>query len=285
MPEAIPPKVIGRLRGFSGSQIEICRHEGVSFVRKYVADPARLMAEVGKLEGLRVPNGLLFCAPQVGSAGAGYYDMEYIRGRTLEEHLQTCPVAEVVEWAERCGQIVVAFTNRAVWQRPEDSASLLKDMLCATIDLGIYPRLRELEAALPAWLPGTFSHGDLTLDNMLVTPDGELYLIDPGQQQVETYQWDIAKLLQSCYADWWQIRGIHDDRSHRLRLFARALLEKLPAHDLALSALFLGLVLLRIVKYAKTAEQKDTLVQRACVMFDQYLGERPLFSMEDTRWT
>jgi len=289
---ATESQVVGELRGFSGSLIEIRRRCGMTVVRKCVTNPGKLRAEMRKLSILRNQGrgSGLFRAPEAWTChdDPGCYEIHYIRAVTLEEHLQTCTVPEVQKWAWRCGDIVEFFRSVHLHRGSKDGQTdYLLSVVAHSPVPQVYPRheqlVREIQTASSD--DPTTNHGDLTLDNIMVTPDGELYLIDPLLNRVETYQWDVAKLLQSAYADWWEIRGVREDRSHRLRLFCRELLDRLSGHDLRRSALFLGVVLLRILKYAPQACQREALTARACVMFDQHLGVRSLFGMEDGRWT
>jgi len=276
--------VVGLLRGFSGSSIDIVRDEGITFVRKFVKDKQRLAAEIMKMHRLQSLSGPLFDAPTIWTEAEGYYELEYIRGVTLEERLQTCSMVEVEEWAVRCADIVLQLRCQpgTVSQDEFDCLSFYLHLRACQ-----YPFLKEVLAFAELLnTSSSFSHGDLTLDNILVTPDDELFLVDPSSHKFDTFQWDVAKLLQSCYTDWWEIRGAPVDRSRRLRLFCKLLVSQfLPGVDLRTSAFYLAVALLRIVPYARSASQKSTLLSKAFVMLDQCLGRRNLFSMEESRWT
>jgi thiamine kinase-like enzyme len=56
-------------------------------------------------------------------------------------------------------------------------------------------------------LPGSFNHGDLTLENVLVEDSGEMVLIDPNFEQGLFQSWllDYGKLLQSVHADYHRV--------------------------------------------------------------------------------
>jgi thiamine kinase-like enzyme len=53
-------------------------------------------------------------------------------------------------------------------------------------------------------LPGSFAHGDLTLENVLVEDSGEMVLIDPNYAPDLFQSWllDFGKLLQSTHSDY-----------------------------------------------------------------------------------
>ena len=56
-------------------------------------------------------------------------------------------------------------------------------------------------------LPGSFAHGDLTLENVLVRNNGEMVLIDPNFAPGLFQSWvlDYGKLLQSTHSDYHRI--------------------------------------------------------------------------------
>jgi len=274
-------KVVGSLRGFSGTRIEICRDEGITFVRKFARGERQLDGQVSKIRRLQSLSGRLFDVPTIWRSTPEYYELEYLRSVTLEERLQACSIEDVDRWAARCADIVRQL-------RCEPSVLTLSEgdylsQYLRQLD-GQYPHYSEIMDAVELLdTTPSFSHGDLTLDNILITPDNELFLIDPSMHRFDTYQWDVAKLLQSCYAKWWEIRGASGNRSRRLGLFCKLLLAQLLSDvDLRTSALYLAIVLLRIVPYAN-GQQKIVLTSRACAMLDQYLGKRSLFTLEENR--
>lgn len=66
---------------------------------------------------------------------------------------------------------------------------------------------RAFELASRYDLPGSFNHGDLTLENVLVRNDGEMVLIDPNYSRELFQSWvlDYGKLLQSVHSDYHRV--------------------------------------------------------------------------------
>jgi len=263
--------------------LRICRDDGITFVRKFISNPERLSAEVAKMKRLQSLSGRLFDVPTIWQCASTYYELEYLRGITLEERLQVCPISEVEKWAKRCADIVRQLRCEPSVLSVSESSFLLRYLERVAERYPRYGKLLERIDSLDT--SPSFSHGDLTLDNILVTQDDEVFLIDPSCHEFDTYQWDIAKLMQSCYCDWWEMRGARENRSRRLAIFCRFLLsEFLFDADLQTTALYLAVVLLRIMRYASNAGQRQSLESRAFVMLDQYLGVRLPFTMEESRW-
>jgi thiamine kinase-like enzyme len=70
------------------------------------------------------------------------------------------------------------------------------------------PRMREgLELASCYSLAPSFNHGDLTLENVLIRPNGEMVLIDPNYSQglFQSAILDYGKLLQSVHSDYHRV--------------------------------------------------------------------------------
>ena len=288
MAASSPSEVMGLLRGFSGSAIELRRSAGETRVRKYARTAVRMERELAKLERLQaisydkaVP---LFRVPAllaVHRQEPAYYEMAYIRGFTLEEQVQSCPVHEIEKWAERLVDIH-EYVQQVPYAPKEEEGVFLRsylDHLPAS-----YPHRAQVMTALErVATASSFSHGDLTLDNILIGPYRQVHLIDPLYHGFDCRYWDLAKLFQSCYLDWWRVRGITTDRHQRLRLLARFLVRSLDRRgytDWATVALYLAVVLLRIVPYAPQEAQKRELLEQARGLLDQFIHLRPLFVEE-----
>ena len=292
MAEAVERRV-GTLKGFSGSCLSIIRDDH-TFVRKHVDNREKMVGEIAKLHHLSdlCNDGYgAFDVPVVWDEADESYDLEYIRGFTVEEYLQTCTVDELNDMARKFALIVTLMASQD--QEATTAARDLYLIQCLKEVDGLYDvHAVGSKIASSVFSKDTFCHGDLTLDNAIVGTDGMVYLIDPLINQHETYMWDVAKVLQSFYADWYQIRTAEigaaksNQRSQRLRMFARAFLNNLPPYiDLEVTALYLAVVLLRIVKHAPLPDQREVLRDRACVMLSQFMGEREPFNMEDATWT
>jgi hypothetical protein len=111
-------------------------------------------------------------------------------------------------------------------------------------------------------VPHSYCCGDLTLENVLMTPHGELYLIDFLDSFYNSWMMDVAKLLQDLELQW-SYRHLPADANRDVRLFIakealKACVLGLPngsAHWYTIHQLLL-LNTLRIVPYS--AEQPGT---------------------------
>jgi thiamine kinase-like enzyme len=75
------------------------------------------------------------------------------------------------------------------------------EIVCRTFDF-----LDEIEP-----LPSSFSHGDLTLENIIVENNGGIVLIDPNFKKnlFQSYVLDLGKLLQSVHSDYHRLFNSH----------------------------------------------------------------------------
>ena len=83
-----------------------------------------------------------------------------------------------------------------------------------------------------SFVPRSSCHGDLTLENIIVTTNNELYLIDFLDSFYDSWMIDIAKLLQDLELKW-SYRFSEDDSNREIRLLIakEALLNRIRVMD------------------------------------------------------
>lgn len=147
--------------------------------------------EVGLVDGLVLPYVELVTPTS--------YRIEYVAGYSATMLTSTQDLQRLVNLIEHWRK--QPASNTASW----DSYLLrLEDHVRVS-------NSREMEAALGLVsrynLPGSFNHGDLTLENVLVRDDGEMVLIDPNYSDGLFQSWvlDYGKLLQSTHSDYHRV--------------------------------------------------------------------------------
>ncbi len=277
------------MNGFSGSRLQVYTCENHPYgsyrvVRKEIAaDSAearvKLVVEIEKTEILRKyaePN--LYRVPCILNRNSTWYDRTFIIGATLEDHLLGKSAKEVESWAHRIQQVLVHWRTLPLPARHEPQVFVryldaLWDKAVRTMSPGkLMNQYRELVHQLRSQLypipAAGFCHGDLALDNLLVDPDGQLWIIDPLYNVYETSFWDIGKLLQSTMANWMALRqGRLEDPPASLQNWADALLNE----DRKTGLFFALVVLLRIVRHAPGPDQKEALMKRIIQVGEDYL--------------
>jgi len=195
-------------KGHGPSRISIVSFEGSKAIRKTFPTNEfdRLTKEVFKLRTLGAIGETCgrFKVPHVLSVAGSYYILEYIDTVPL-------PRENVVK---NIHNILTAIANVSCQNNSSTNGSTGKDLWQVMLLIfrtaksndaeyfDIVERLQE-----PNQLSLGYSHGDLTLDNILCDRAGCWYLVDPSWSQVESPIWDVGKILQSTAANWDQIKS------------------------------------------------------------------------------
>ncbi|MEJ1967565.1 MAG: hypothetical protein WDN03_02855 [Rhizomicrobium sp.] len=260
-----PARAIQALGGHSGAALILCEEAGRSVVRKTAAAPAanlRLRQQAIK-QRLLAAQGFAFPAVRriaADDTGRAFFEMDYVPARTL---------AEVVTGAVPCSRdaimdavagLVRAFAALSASAIP---AAAFRDKIesiaaAAPGNLAVAGIARDLLARDWSDIPRSPDHGDLTLENILLTPDQSVVFIDCDVAWTSSWWLDLAKLFQDLEGHWC-LRAVASpsiDALERLRLFAsdfRRLAHELdPALPPRLAQLA-ALHLLRTLPYAKDA--------------------------------
>lgn len=224
------------------------RDDQITFVRKHGQNDRNL-------ERLTALRSLGLSVPQVLYQGSDHYDMEYIRHTDMANWLSHNPIDGFVVWItdviERFAAVSEDRDYLPVYNAKlgQDSLKPLLSMLPFTTD--------QLIAKLPRYLPCGQYHGDLTMDNCLHGTDGRFYLIDPLTTDYDGWVFDLAKLMQDLDCGWF-IRDKNVMLHGKLWAIRSAIVSKYPvANDPNL----LILMLLRVLPYAKTTEDRGFLIK------------------------
>jgi aminoglycoside phosphotransferase len=235
-------------------------------VRKTSATPAanaRLLAQAEKqrrlfMLGLPFPRVL---ATRLDGAGRAQFDMQYLPGRSIAD--------AVVQAGAFYPDTVLKSVERMMWLfAPYAGAALPAHLFhdkIETIAKSGNKAVRIAAARLAAcdWrgVPQSPCHGDLTLENMLITTARTVAFIDCDEAWVSSYWLDFGKLFQDIDGHWCLRRLYEDEASTAQRINAIQKLEPLArgfralaaASDAALPARLpqlAALGLLRAVPYA-----------------------------------
>lgn len=187
--------------------------------------------------------------------------MEYIRGKTLSEHLRDINDNEI-------SSIVNKLTFSLKYSSNEANR-FVQRIFIAKIN-SLRPKINSplaLEAlnflANYDWKNFQQSpcHGDFTTENIIVRDD-EFYFIDFLDSFYDSFILDFADLLQDVQILWhYRFEDLDVVTKHNLKLFGELLLEKITAHNIALRDLYCALLLklIRIYPYVKDSMTADFL--------------------------
>lgn len=213
-PEAADDSAFARpLKGHSGAEVLLLGKWGVHVVRKTAASPgvnARLLGQSEKqrrlsLCGVAFPRVL---TEGLDEDGRAFFEMEYVPARTVAQMVcEAMPFdeAEVLRALRRLfsllsltageGLPAALFHAKIAQIAGSDHASLRGR---APAMAALAGRLHEL-----CWegIPQSLDHGDLTLENMLVSQRGIVF-IDCDACFASSYWLDAAKLFQDVAGHW-----------------------------------------------------------------------------------
>ena len=105
--------------------------------------------------------------PKVLSKENGYFDMEYVTGRSFDEYFSVCSLDDIdFVFDSLCGYFDGLISNSKYYQ-PEVSKKRLLDkidsLMTHTHHLGDLYHIRQCVRTISMKIPQTFCHGDLTL--------------------------------------------------------------------------------------------------------------------------
>lgn len=261
---------IKNLSGHSGCNIGLYFKDGMFFVRKFsgnIGYNRRLLQQM--LKQASYPDNGVMRAPRVyarhiDSDGLFYFDMEYVRARTLAEFMSYISISDISKYIKILFDSLPLSDGRIHPTASDIFTNKISSLQQTFSEITPVERVAfdVLNRFDFSQIPNTRCHGDLTLENILVTPSDELYLIDFLDSFYNSWMIDVAKLLQDLELHWsYRNTEISANLSIRLLAAKNALLENILALDSGRDKLdqiehILLLNVLRIVPYAK--DEKTT---------------------------
>ena len=216
-PETAPDAQPITLKGHSGARLTLVPRGRTNVVRKTAAAPlanARLMQQCDRqrtllAHGIPVPRVLESGEDEEGRA---FFEMEFVPARTLAATVcDAAPYdrAAVVRALERMltvfrlttGAPISADTFHEKISRVAFAAAT--NPVCSPENgAEIAVTAAQLHACDWSDIPSSPSHGDLTLENILVSPSRGIVFIDCDEPFAMSFWLDIAKLYQDVSGHW-----------------------------------------------------------------------------------
>jgi len=216
-------ELIKKLSGHSGCSLELFQQNNSYFVRKTSGSSfynTRLKKQLLKQRSFRSSE---LKTPKILGYGFNkdlfYFDMEYVSGTTLDIYAKNISLSEIshlikllfnsfnVKYSKKNPKSLEIFRNKI---------AALKNELHFRNE-SITQSFEILQKFNFSDIPNSFCCGDLTLENIIVTPNRQIYLIDFLDSFYESYLMDIAKLFQDLELGW-SFRKTKIDFNTNLRL-------------------------------------------------------------------
>lgn len=256
-------KFIKKLNGYSGCKIDLMSNNYTLFVKKTSNIPQYNMRLKKQLKKQINFKSEAVKAPKIydynyNEDGLFYFNMEFVSGKTLAEYTQDILITEIIDFI-KCLFKSIYFTSDI--QNPKAKSIFYKKIKELEIKLSNKKNLKEAFSILNnfEWsqIYKSPCHGDLTLENIIITYNKQIYLIDFLDSFYNSWMLDIAKLLQDLELKW-SFRNIElsATQSLRIEIAKEALIEEILKLENGNNKLFaiyhlLLLNILRIYPYTK----------------------------------
>ena len=274
-------RLVRPMSGFSGAAVQLMTTDDEHwFVRKVATDSAAsARLEIQMHRQARFSETIpVVRVPRILNHGMiddrFYFDMEFVRGRDGVTFLRQANYEQLAGFVERlCGYFKAAARTaaRAVLGTSLRSKPCLPGSRMCRTEPGFSTQrhCRRLFMALDVLREGThgltptFCHGDLTLENMLITEGGELWMIDCLDAPFEHYWQDVAKVHQDLEGAWYSRnhqlipRFVLDHVSQRILTTVRGLDD---SYD-TVHPLLMAMAFVRILPYVRTMEDRDFVIE------------------------
>lgn len=265
-------KFIKSLSGHSGCQINLMQTgDGDFFVRKISGTKNyNVRLRVQMVKQARFP-GSEIKAPNVINSGVDenglfWFDMQYLNCQTFAHYMSYITVREIAKMIDiLMDELHVADShinpeaNKIFHAKIE---SLRKNIPDNKIYVSALDRLDKFDFSQ---IPESLCHGDLTLENILIDTDNNVYLIDFLDSFFNSWMVDAAKLLQDLELGWsYRYDKMSPNLQLRLLVAKEALIGTLSAmpngRDTVIKVYYILLLnVMRIVPYAHDDVTKEFL--------------------------
>lgn len=256
------------LSGHSGCRVMLCEADGRPFIRKQSTSLGyndRLKRQLLKqkhfsMESVRTPAVL-----DAGYDGPFFYfDMEYVPARKMAESIDHLDIDDILHFLD------LLFHNLPLRrQKPGTRAAALFSRKIGAVaeslprrEATVLKAVRKLRHFDFSTVPHSYCCGDLTLENILITENKRIYLIDFLDSFYNSWMIDVAKLFQDLEFRW-SYRALPKDihRELKLRIATEVLVKKLVELEEGVSKLYMiyHIILLNTLRILPYTHDAPTL--------------------------
>lgn len=203
-----------RLSGHSGAHLLLIRRDGRHVVRKSAGSPAkneRLLAQAELqrqflFSGVPVPQVF---ESGIDETGHAYFEMDYIPGQTLAAVIAEARPFDLAPVEQALARLFgfLRLTASGTIAPDAFTAKLAQIAACPSeICRSFHTEIAEAAARLTdadwSGIPQSVGHGDLTLENILVSPERGVMFIDCDSCFASSCWLDAGKLFQDLAGHW-----------------------------------------------------------------------------------
>ena len=228
---------IKALSGHSGCKLSLYKDDKSFFVRKQsgtIKYNYRLRKQFIKQQKFNADS---ISKPQIIRFGTTeklfFFDMEFLNCKTFAEYLPLMNPAEISTYIDILFK-ALPIPNSHQYNQPQIFQHKIAELNQKISNPS--PTTQKALDICSAWqftdIPLSYCHGDLTLENIMITASNKIYLIDFLDSFCNSWMIDIAKLLQDLEVKWSYRRLPADiNRDIRLLIAKDTLLNRLRIMD------------------------------------------------------
>jgi thiamine kinase-like enzyme len=283
--------IVRQLNGYSGARLYLMKKGSTWFVRKISQDITsnnRLQVQCAKQRNwANLPDRIIQCPKIYGDGfweGLYFFDMEFIQGLDGVSFLASADNDDIKRFCEKILDNFRFTSKISVSQNsvpPDFLPSLYFYKLISIFDKSHYEFPLALQAKLFLRLKefigignidSTLCHGDFTLENLIISNDGEIYACDFLDSPFEHYWQDIAKFFQDIEGGWYLRKSPPISRyvlsyiKHRIYAYIG---ENAPPY-LKVHPVLMAINFARIIPYAQNQEDYNFIISRVAFYLDHF---------------
>jgi len=189
------------MKGNSGATL---KYKG-EYIRKFTSDYFNQELWFNLAKKLPLTDGIIIPHTKLPNkiSNCSYYDIEFIQGICATQSRSTLTISTLIDqiliWKKYSAHRYDLSWNDYLLRLYNEHVSIREDDNVMNEAFNFVSKIENI--------PPSFSHGDLTLENVIIDKDKNLYIIDPNFKPnlFQSYILDFGKLLQSTHYNYHQV--------------------------------------------------------------------------------
>jgi len=271
-------RIISELEGFSGNSVNLLQKESGEYViskrAKKKGSNERMLKQYEKHNFFHSKvNSAFFSTPAILQSGEKdgmfFYEYVYVEGVSLRHFIEVHDIGKIKNVLEKVVSIMRFFSEEQIFPDSYIGGDLKAAVrnkieknaaICELDERMVKKMLTKLEY-LSVDTEHSLSHGDFTLDNIIIDTQDHIWLID-YDIFFPHYWFDISKFFQDMGGKWHTLVSGETQSNNKMLYIQDYLLNKISTFDeryLQAHNFLMALVFLRLYPYARTEESKSAL--------------------------
>lgn len=203
----------------------------------------------------------IFLVPEVYSYYGNTLEMQYVHGQPLNRTITFSKFLKLIELVKSFAHF--EHTKKVLFQTMIDRVKKHMYEISELTQEERHTVFRYLEHFAPYFdRAASFSHGDLTLENIVDTEDGHFYLLDPIAEDELYSSWimDCGKILQSIDAQYELVFGDNKTNVSAYEPMIKYMRQEFSDRDFKLMKVAEMIWFIRMIKYKKDPDDRTLAI-------------------------